>query len=374
LLKKIMLISALAASLIGCDRSPRPVLLQQRVVEARAKRTHEKDRPFSNGTTNVTVFITGLVSLGGFDSSTTPTPKTLYLIDATSPGGGLMAHAPIVMTDVVYTPAVPKGGRTLFSEGRVARYVRLANGEELSFKEAALNPLSYSQDPPAGTCPTGTERDSLYFIPRLSWVGLKADGKPLSSADYDPAFLNPQAGGPVVASFPINYGQLMSELQTPLVWDFKDGAKGAKITANQVLADKILWKFVILGDTLTLQSNNSELLKMKAVGGRIILTIANAPDPDGIQILAGTALNLNPKKQPLDDHFALYYRFLQNKSLTPFRPVAQGVCLNGSVVIDQCALADFIDIPKPSSCPPLLQGQPAPPLVGGINCGPDGMP
>ena len=373
MLKKIMLISALVASLLGCDRSPRPILLQQRVAESRAKRTHEKGKPWSNSTTSVTILITGLVSIGGFDSSATPTPKTLYLIDATSPGGGLMAHAPIVMTDVVYTPVVPKGGRTLFSEGRVARYVRLANGEELSFKERAVDPLSYSQDPPMDTCPTDTERDSLYFIPRLSRVGLRADGKSLSASDYDPAFLNPKAGGPVAASFPVNYGQLISELQTPLVWNFKDGAKGPKTTVSQVLAEMVTWKFVILGDTLTLQSNGSELLQMKAVQGKIFLTIANAPDPDGIQLLAGTAKNLYPKKRPVDDHFALYYRFIQDKSLTPFRPVAQGFCQDGMVVTDQCKLANFIGIPKPSSCPPTPKGQQGP-RVGGINCGPDGMP
>jgi hypothetical protein len=114
---------------------------------------------------------------------------------------------------------------------------------------------------------------------------------------------------------------------------------------------------------------------MKAPKDRIYLTIANAPDPDGIQILAGTAANLKLKKQLMDDHFALYYRFLQDKSLTSFRPIAQGVCMNdGSVTQDQCVLADFIDIPKPGNCPPPLSNQPAPPLVGGTNCGPDGMP
>src|SRR4051812_26682028 len=103
MLRKIMLIPLLAASLIGCVgcRPSKPTLLQQKVVEARAIRTHETKRLSPDDGTDVTVFITGLVSLGDAESSATLKPKILYLIDATSSGGGLMAHAPIVMTDAL---------------------------------------------------------------------------------------------------------------------------------------------------------------------------------------------------------------------------------------------------------------------------------
>jgi hypothetical protein len=324
--------------------------------------------------------ITGLVSLDDASTSGSPTPKVLYMLDATAPGGGLMPHAPIVMTDVAYSPT--PFGRTLISEGAAARYLRLSNGASLSFKEAeanlavvkALSPLSYTENAPVATCPTPAESDSLYFLPRLSRVSLTSSGGHPTSGDYDTTYLNPQPGGPVAASLPINYGSLVSDFQTGLVWDFKDGAAGTNTTVTQVLAENVLWKFAIPGNTLTLQSNNGDLLQMTAVNNEIILTIANAPDPDGIQVLAGTATTINVKKLPVDDHFSLYYRFLTDKNATPFRPVINGVCQNFVVNTDKCVLSDFVQIPKPGNCPPPTPSQPAPPLVGSLNCGPDGMP
>jgi hypothetical protein len=322
-------------------------------------------------TTNVTIMITGLVTVADASGGGSPVPKSVYLQDATKPGGRLMPHAAIVMADNLFLPTSVSGtGRTFTVEGN-ASYIRLGNGEELTFDPVSASPLKYSDAAPANICPTTAEvkAGSLYFLPKLSNVARRADGSRPGIGDLDPAFVTPQPGGPIAAFTKVGYGELVSQVLNLAVWEFKEDLFATDFTHIQVLADSVLWKFTISGPTLTLKSNNTPIATFTADAlGDIVLTIANAPDPDGISFLANTPVGVEVRKQTVDDHFQLYYKYLNPKNLTTYKPVAFAVCEAGVLKTDQCALSHYLQIPSPQGCP-------LPPvLVGGLNCGPDGAP
>lgn len=322
----------------------------------------------TTSTTDVTVMITGLLSLADSPAGGSPTPKVLYIPDAT---GGSSPHAAIIMTADTYMPA-PLTARKPESEGS-AQFLRLSGAEHISFKEVdpAANPLTYSEAAPSSVCATPAETESLYFLPRLSRVGRKHDGSSLSAADLDPAYMSPQSGGPMASVVSIDYGVLTADVEMPIVWEFKEALDSIGGTGEQMIADGVLWTFTIPGDTLTIQSNNTDILQLHAdSSNQILLTIANAPDREGIKYLAGTPSALTGKKQKSDEHFPFYYAFMSDKSLTTYKPVALGVCSVGSLTLDPCTLSKVVDLGVVKDCPVMAN----PPLVGGLNCGPDGLP
>jgi hypothetical protein len=343
---------------------PNPTLLIEKLLGM------PKTRVGATSTTTVTVMITGLVTLHDKLSGATPVPKDLLLMDATMPGGMLMPHKPIVMANNLYSPS-PGPGQTLKTIGN-ASYVILRSLEHLTFAPASSDPLKYSDAPPAAICPTTAESESLYFLPRLSHVARKADGSRPAETDLDPHHINPNSGDPIIGIMPITYGTLKANVGNKAVWAFKDDPMSSSATHVQLIADAVFWTFTIPGDTITLMSNGQSVLTLKAsVLDRIQLIIANAPDPDGIAFLAGSPVGAYVRKQPVDEHFTLYYSFLTDTTIphyTRYKPVAIGACEADVFRTDQCALSDYLIVPRPSFCPP------PPPLVGGLNCGPDNLP
>jgi hypothetical protein len=67
----------------------------------------------------------------------------------------------------------------------------------------------------------------------------------------------------------------------------------------------------------------------------------------------------------------MYYAFVKDRKLTPYEPVAIGVCVDDGFSVDACVMADFIQMMKPADCP---KAGPSAPRIGGLNCGPDNVP
>jgi hypothetical protein len=171
----------------------------------------------------------------------------------------------------------------------------------LTFKEvdAGAQPLAYTEDAPKGICSSSSEKGSMFFVPRLSRVARKSDGSKIMAGDLDSTYLLPQPGGPVAAYMPISYGTLTSFIVMPVVWEFKASAGGSGGTKIHEIADEVAWTFTVPGNTLTLQSNGKDLLSLTAdPDGQIDFYIANAPDPDGIDVLSHPEPSTLGKRPP----------------------------------------------------------------------------
>jgi hypothetical protein len=329
----------------------------------------------AGGPTKVIITITGLVSLADASPSSggAVMPKKLYFLDPARTTS--MPHLPIILAHQKYKPQSPIG-RPVSSEGKY-RYVKIENAEILDVLgvDKAANKLDYTEDPPAGDnlCPTNDESKSLYFVPRLSRISKKSDGSAVTFADLDPDYINPKPTK-VAGMMDVSYGRLVSIVTMPVVWDFKKNAGSFGSTYRQMIAESIEWSFTIPSDTLTITTSDGTttqaLLTLSANGyPDIRLTLANAPDPEGIKFLAGTAQKR--PQPPTDDHFVAYYDYIADPKIVRYIPVVAGVCIgNSGFETDPCIVAGYVNIGDPGNCGKAV----TPVQVNGVNCGPDNLP
>lgn len=339
----------------------------------------------SQANTTVIVTMTGLASLRDSPGSSSPTPKTLYLVDASNASGShIVPHIGVIVVPNDYTAKV-LDSRKGHTEGKF-NWVKLKGAEKVSFLEKSSTPLSYYESKPP-LCPDLTtdseQSNTLYFFPRLSKVSRKGDGtKPIDGNDLDPSHLKPVSSDKKITAFmDINFGNIKAKIVQPVVWAFKESAKSIGAITQQMMAEKAIWTFEIAEDKLTLQTSTDggtpvSFLELHQKGGLIELTIANAPDNPhhiGVKNLAKTAHQ--SVSSASEHHFALYYDFLKSdvaKTVVRYIPIAAGVCnAANDFQTDPCLLRKYVDIPDPGNCrmatAPIF-------AIGGLNCGPDNLP
>lgn len=343
--------------------------------------------------TTVIVTITGLVSFLDTTAGGSPPPKRFYLMNAshTASVHHMVPHIAVILAHDDYNATV-LDARTLHSVGTgntLHHWVELTGAEEVTVKGGSATALKYNETAPTTLCPEDPE-SSLYFLPRLSRVSKKKDGRPIDRNDLDPVYLKPKkANGRMAAFMDVTFGKLEARIKSPVVWAFKDSPNSIGATHQQMIAPEVTWTFEIAGDTLVLQTATDggapkDFLELTADGDKeILFTIANAPnEPEelGVKLLAGVEkMTAYP---PYDHHFALYYEHLKKnvkhdgaEAYVRYIPVAAGVCrLDAATNLhvfdpNPCELRKFVDIPDPGNCPPIVVV-----AVDGVNCGPDNLP
>lgn len=348
--------------------------------------------PVRAQTTKVVITITGLATLDDSTTTGSPKPKVLYLIDANHVPSmhHLMPHIGIILVEKDYQPkSLDK--RTLHPVGDPAspshHWVELSGAEHVSIKDGSTTRLAYSDTDYTGTPCFTTIPRSLYFLPRLSKVSRKQNGTLITASDLDPTYLNPKtADHRITAYMDMPFGFIETIVKSEVVWDFRASPQSFGSTHQQMIAAEVRWTFDIPVPTLILQTSRDggaavDFLELKADGGEIRLTIANAPnEPRDIGVKTLTGAQVSTLVPPVDAHFPLYYEFLKedvkHDGKTPYvrmMPVVAGVCVNGRLSTDPCEIRKKVAIPSPDHCAP-LSATPPPPLIGDINCGPDQTP
>jgi hypothetical protein len=327
--------------------------------------------------TEVTVRITGLTSYADNPVDVAEgalQPMTMYMLNARN---AHHPHVPIMMYERKYNPTSPSDQRGTFREGNFTYFPLI--GEELTFDGAKQNTLSYETEYPVGC--KNIDKDSIYWIPKISQIAKDLDGGPPDQDDLDDRYFyrapNPKRIGAFVD---LSYGTLVVKPTIPLIWEFKTA--DAATTLTQPSVQVVYWTFTIQDEFLVIRSRRFEpagslpeaLLRLQARDGKIVLTLANVV-PDDIKRLAnGTSI----PAEETDPHFANYYQVVKDPKGTLHKriPHIYGMCVEGEVLKadtneNRCLMRQFVRFDPEPTCvvPP-----PPPATLGGVNCIPNRLP
>lgn len=345
-----------------------------------------KDETAVEVRTEVEVTISGLASFADLDKPADGglTPIRLYLMNARKKHH---PHIPVLMYLKSQAPSLlgqsPRPATTL----GVSEYIELA-GEELVFI-GATDKLDY--DDSAVSCAT-PDSLSLQWIPRLRDVTPDHPGGPIGQTHFSKKFITETPSPDRVAAYVnLKHGKLEATVDaSPIVWAFKDSPQG-KASVTQRATQMVMWKFSIPGEFLTIASRQfspvgsvqAPLLRLKAVGGKIKVTLGNVVQDD-LKVLQDP--NLKQKAEEEDPHYAYYYDFLEQAPNVKRVPFAYGICHKGVLKVGdtdevRCMMAEFIKFKKPPTClvsavVPAVPAEERPPVltIGGLNCIPDRFP
>jgi hypothetical protein len=184
----------------------------------------------------------------------------------------------------------------------------------------------------------GTDYENLYWIPRLSRI--------LRST-------HPEQPIPLAARVRLAGGRMLAYVAGRYIWDFKETENDPPYH-TQAIAQIVDWQFSMGGSlVIDFDPNGERYLSVRSVSGPIVIAIGSAPD------IVGAVSRTVQHDHDTDPHFETYYDRVadDHKIYIPFK--------NSD---SSCPV-----YPLPPWMPKWLW-DPAPAIVGSVNCGPDQWP
>jgi hypothetical protein len=270
-----------------------------------------------------------------------------------------------------------------YYEGSCYSYYRM-NGDHVTVDDASVptainnSPLCTSDAKTDGEyCPNdgthgGTKtKGSMYWLPSMTVI----NGAHAAKADHLLDVPDPAVMAGVVT---VDRGYLETVVTNPSVWAFRASKSDTNEYTPQAIAQEVRWHMRGKGSSFVLHVERRSKkfdLSFTPVNGKVLLFIANSPAQESGPIR--TAMGTSP-----DDHFPLYYEFLDNFSVAdgriPFTSAA--LACDASVIGETPSLQVCLYCKDDPYCKSVQTGASGKammvgmPLPSGLNCGGSQMP